>query len=160
MCYLFAARLVPDSTPTCVVLKPKGPFFLNGFSKKYSSRYESSLGELISQQEFIGIIDDLNEKIESHWPCLCSMIFGYIMAIFTFGLSLLIPWICINEAEGQATRFIEHINKDVLIYRLLRLRLVKKWCVSWIEVRKLITNPLDECDKSSLMEMTHQEDLS
>lgn len=160
MCYLFATRLVPDSTPTCIVLRPKGPFFLNGFSKKYSSRYDNALQAFISQQEFIDIIDDLNEKIESHWPCLCSMLFGYLMAIFTFGLSLLIPWVCINEAEGQATKFIDHINQDVFAYRRLHMRLVKKWCVSWIEVKKMISNRGEELDKSSLMEITRLEDLA
>ncbi len=159
MCYLFTKYLIPKSTPTCVVLQPKGPFFINGLSRRYSAKYDQALTSFISKEEFLDIADDINDKLESYWPCLCSILFGYFMAIFTFGISVLIPWVCVSEAEGQARNFIDHINKDVLIYRRLNLRLVKKWCVSWLEVKKMISAREEEADKTSLVEMTKLEDI-
>lgn len=37
-------------------------------------------------------MEELNEVIDSYWPCLFSIILGYLFIIVTLGLSLCLPW--------------------------------------------------------------------
>lgn len=68
----------------------------------------------------------LNRKVRQFWPCCFAYYCGYWCAPISLGLSLLIPKICINEAETILKKEITKINNVILGNSKLEMRLVKK----------------------------------
>ena len=69
----------------------------------------------------------LNHKITQYWPCCFAYYCGYCCLPVTLGFSLLIPTVCIDEAEAVLIREINKIHRDVLGNSKLEMRLVKKF---------------------------------
>ena len=62
-------------------------------------------------------------------------ILGYVLCPLTFGLSLLIPYQCIKDAEESLTHRITRNNRRILLARGLEMALVKRRSTSWLEIR-------------------------
>lgn len=75
-----------------IILYPRFPIYLNGLSKKYSNLYKDTYKNIISQEEFELLIEEINEKINNFWPC-CFMyyIIGIVFGILSFGITCLLP---------------------------------------------------------------------
>ena len=52
-----------------------------------------------------------------YWSCPASLFLGYLFAIFTLGLSLLLPYICIRETEKHLRDYLAILN-----YKMLKRR--------------------------------------
>ena len=48
------------------------------------------------------------------WPCTCSLAFGYIFAPVTFGVSFLLPNLCLRDARDALEKAIFYQNKITL----------------------------------------------
>lgn len=126
--------LIPKSTATKIIIKPKGPYFINGLSKKYSTKFPKQLESYLKPEEFTLIIDEINDILQTYWSCTPALLFGYLFCLFTFGLSFLIPYVCINEAVKFIEDYFAKINWDILKRRGVQIGLRRYWVISWIEV--------------------------
>ena len=86
------------------------------------------------------MVHDLNKALSNFWPCTLSISIGYIFALFTCGLSFLIPNLCIKDAEQSLRTRIDYYNKYRLVGRGLELELKKECSTSWIELRVIQAN--------------------
>lgn len=57
---------------------------------------------------------EINQILEDYWSCPMALFLGYSLAIFTFGLSLLLPFICINETEKYLKDYLAMLNFKML----------------------------------------------
>ena len=82
-------------------------------------------------------MESINDALFNYFPCPMCLFCGYFLAIPTLGLSLLMPNVCIRDAEAEVRRQIEKANKKKLNDRGMELALRKKCGTSWLEFRKL-----------------------
>jgi hypothetical protein len=80
-------------------LKATGKCYLCAISTSYDSTLPSELSDRLDPTEFQNIIEDLSEKGARYWPCPLSYYCGIFCSPVTFGLSLLIPHVCLGDAE-------------------------------------------------------------
>lgn len=107
--------------------------FVSGLSSQYDSTYPKALRPYLEQRLFSEAMSHVNEKLATYWPCLPALTIGYGCCLCTLGLSLLVPWICIGDAEEALQRAISGVNEQFLNDRGLKMELVKKCCVSWVK---------------------------
>ena len=88
----------------------------------------------------------MNDKLGSAFPCDLCWVFGYIMSPFTFGLSLLCPAQCVNNAERYLRDAIWRTNQREFRNNGIEMALVKQCGTSWIEIR-LPKDDLEEGDE-------------
>ena len=98
---------------------------------------EEILGAYISEKEYVMMITHLNNIISGIWPCSCIFYFGYLLAPFTFGLSFLLPNLCITDAQASLKNRIAVENRNMLLSKNLELVYVKGISTSWLEIRVL-----------------------
>ena len=67
---------------------------------------------------------------------------GYILAPFTFGISFLLPNLCVADAKNALIQAIARNNRLKLNDKGLEMRYVQAWGTSWIEIIV--------CDRSKL----------
>ena len=146
MDFLLKKFYIPKSSKDCYIIKPYGKLsilliyaahtFITGISSQYSFDYDpQTVGYMLSEEEFNNMVNDFNRALSNFWPCTLSISIGYIFALFTCGLSFLIPNLCIGDAEKSLRTRIEYYNKYRLVGRGLELELKKECSTSWIELR-------------------------
>lgn len=107
-----------------------------GISSSYSTQYNNIMQGVITQTEFVEIIERLNETIRDYWPCDTCYYFGYGCALCTFGLSVLLPHYCATHSETYATAMLRNVTLKSRFYdRRISFRLIKKCCQSFIEIK-------------------------
>ena len=88
----------------------------------------------LSESQFISLMFEINEILELYWPCNFCWFFSHIMAVFTLGLSLLLPLVCISQLEAELQDLFKYTNKD-LIKKGLKISLQRRYFSSWLEIR-------------------------
>ena len=127
----------PDSKPGRVIFPSTGSvYILSRISNKYKSDFPNELAGKLSESQFLSMMFEINEILEIFWPCTMCWVFSHIMVFFTFGLSLLIPLICISRLETELKDLIFYNNRE-LAKRGLIMEFKKKYFSSWIEIRNL-----------------------
>lgn len=127
----------PKSTPGKIVLPSTGSVYLvSRISNKYSSEFPPELEGRISRSQFLTMMLDINDVLEIFWPCSLCWVFSHLMMVFSFGLSILIPLICISRLETELKDLIKYNNRE-LRKKGLMLHLRKKYFSSWLEIRVL-----------------------
>ena len=113
---------MPKSTNNRFIIKPDGkwlaapltviiaPRFVTGISSRYYSDYDESLKCYIKEREYDQMLAAFNEVVGKMWPCPLSLALGYLFCPFTLGLSLLLPNICVADAEKALEAQIEYYN--------------------------------------------------
>ena len=91
----------------------------------------------MNKRDFTNIIESINDALFSYFPCPMCLFCGYLLCIPTLGLSLLMPNVCIKEANTEVEKQIEKANKKKLNTIGLELVLRKQCSTSWLEFRKL-----------------------
>ena len=135
MCFdwLFNTQ-IPRSSSSVVIVRPASKTWVNGLAQTYSELYdEDRLGGYIEQREYEQIMERINDMLINYFPCPLSWWCGYICCLFTLGLSLLCPYICISDAEEQVDQLIRRINSKKLKQKQMKLVLRKKCMTSWLE---------------------------
>lgn len=112
----FIFPLINNDDRTIVRLKPTGLRFVNGLSCSYDKTYPKELNGILTEDEFISLVDKLNDTIQSYWPCTACLVFGIVCIPCTFGLSLLCPRLCVTEAEKYANRMLENASLKAKYY--------------------------------------------
>ena len=127
-------RQIPESNEVFVVARPASKTWVNGLAQTYSEEFDSKrLQEHISQKEYVQIMERINDILINYFPCPLSWYCGYFCCLFTLGLSLLCPLICINDAEGNLREFIDRVKGRKLKEKKTRLVLRKRCGTSWLE---------------------------
>lgn len=116
---------IPKTTPQRYVIRPKSkPYtkhltfavapvektFITGVAQGYDTTYPSEhalLMEKLSEPEFSYIIGHVNQTVTAFWPCSFIIVVGYLFALFTFGLSFMLPNMCIKDARKSLIEFLE-----------------------------------------------------
>ena len=75
----------------------------------------------------------INDTLDNYFPCPLCWGFGYLLAIFTLGLSLCCPAVCVRDAEYNVIKFIDSCNRKRLANKNIKLYLRKKCGTSWLE---------------------------
>ena len=91
------ANLYDTNARTIHIIRPEGPCFISGHSRKYSENYKGKVTQHLSQNDFHQIINEINDIGHCYFPCLPAILIGYGLFIFTLGLSLVIPWYSILD---------------------------------------------------------------
>ena len=60
--------------------------------------------------DFRYVIGSANMTIKQFWPCDFAIYLGYILAPFCFGVSLLLPYLCIKDAKASLLVTVERMN--------------------------------------------------
>ena len=140
----------PESKPSRVIFPSTGSvYIISRISNKYKSDFPNELAGKLSETQFLSMMFEINEVLQIYWPCAMCWIFSHIMIFFTFGLSLLIPLICIYRLESELKEIIFYNNKE-LAKKGLIMELKKKFFSSWLEIRFL--NDENEIDYESGLE--------
>eukprot|EP01016_Furgasonia_blochmanni_P032263 TRINITY_DN332_c0_g1_i13.p1 TRINITY_DN332_c0_g1~~TRINITY_DN332_c0_g1_i13.p1 ORF type:complete len:217 (+),score=16.37 TRINITY_DN332_c0_g1_i13:66-716(+) len=155
MCDALFKKFIPKSTPKVIVLPATGTTFVTGLSNTYSDDYPEEIDGMISEEEFVDAIAQINDTLQTYWPCFFSRCLGYICCPLSLGLSLCIPNVCMRDAEMMARRTIKSLNKRVFNPRGLNVDLVKHCSTSWLEVTYLSSDK-ELKDKSDYSDSTHQ----
>jgi len=91
---------IPCSNSVFIVAAPASKTWVNGLARTYSEQYDAArLSQHISEKEYVQIMERINDLLINYFPCPLAWWCGYICCIFTLGLSLCCPLICINDAE-------------------------------------------------------------
>jgi len=69
------------------------------------------MADYICEEDFRYVIGGLNVTLTSFWPCDFAIYIGYFFAPFCFGLSLLLPNLCIADAKRALMGTIARSNK-------------------------------------------------
>ena len=118
------------------VIPSTGVRFVNGVSNQYSTELPPSLKNEVDEKKFVDHMEHLNFKLKMYWPCCFAYYCGYFCIPITLGLSLLLPRVCVSEAEAVLLREIAKLNRDVLGNSKLQMRLVKKCCDSFLMIEE------------------------
>lgn len=115
---------------------------MTGVACKYSDAYvrEHKILAQMTFEEFTYMLGHLNDTLKAYWPCNCTIYTGYILAPFTFGLSFMLPNLCIADAKDNLVKAIARQNRLKLNEKGLHMVFVQGWFTSWIELRK-VTQP-------------------
>ena len=124
-----------------------GLYMIGSISSSYATIYPNQLKGIISHDEFVDIIERLNDTIQNYWPCLTCYMFGYGFVPCTMGLSLSCPKYCTSKAEEKAKEMLKNVSLKAKYFdRQISFHLVKSWFSSHIEIQypsTLINNELD-----------------
>ena len=127
MCFDWLFNLqVPHSTDRVVIMRPASKTFTTGLARAYEEDYDyDRLQKYLSVKDFSLIMERLNDKLDSSFPCELCWVFGYLCCPFTFGLSLLCPAQCVNNAERHLRQAIWRTNQRELMNKNIEIALVK-----------------------------------
>lgn len=86
--------------------------FVNGVASEYdeASYDKEMMGDYISEAEFRYVIGSLNVTLAQFWPCDVAIFIGYLLAPFSFGLSLFLPYLCISDAKNSLEDQVMRMN--------------------------------------------------
>ena len=132
--WLFNAQ-IPDSTDTVHIVRPSAKTFVTGIATAYdeNSYDHEKISPYLSQREYVDVIERINDTLLSYFPCPLAWYCGYLCSLFTLGLSLLCPLICVRDAEENVRTYLRRVNKKLLKNKNMEVRLVKKCGTSWLE---------------------------
>ena len=127
---------IPRSAPGSFIIRPQGKTFITGIASSYKDdQYdELILGNYISEAAYKELLKTINLTMNTYWPCSCTIWFGYLLAPFTFGISFLLPNLCISDAKIGLIATIERQNRIKLREKGLVLRYVQGWSMAWLEL--------------------------
>ena len=113
-------------------LTATGKSFVNGVSSRYDDTYHAEILEgIVSETDFADICRRLNTKLQELWPCGPAYYCGMICSICTCGFSLLLPNMCVSDAEKAASLMLSNISMRTKYYdRGITFRLEKGYCFS------------------------------
>lgn len=77
-----------------------GSRFINGVSNQYDTKLPTILKGEVDEAKYTQHMNHINKKLQMYWPCTFAHCCGYLFAPVTLGLSLLIPRVCVSEAEA------------------------------------------------------------
>ena len=115
-------------------------------SSKYSSQYVSDLRNIMTPDEVHYIVDKVNNSIQSNIACIPIQVLSYGLCICSLGLSLLLPKICIIDAETNANNILEQISLTSKYYdRNISFHIVKNIFTSNIIIKypKYLKNDIE-----------------
>lgn len=127
-------KLVPKSSENKIIIRPMGRTFVTGLSNFYDSSYPPQLEPFIGEVAFKNCMAEINNVVQNYWPCTCARFCGYWCCPFTLGLSFLVPFLCISDAESALQRQLDHFNRTEFKEKGLRFKLVKQCSTSWLEL--------------------------
>ena len=86
--------------------------FITGVAEQYDlESYDAGkLGKLIKEDDYKYAIDACNLSLRQYWPCNIAICIGYFLAPFCFGLSLLLPNVCIRDAKANLLQTVLRMN--------------------------------------------------
>eukprot|EP01083_Nonionella_stella_P065787 172655_1 len=131
---------IPASGPSPVegvsiyVLPPRGFCCICGVYSSYETTYSEELQPYMTEARFKEIIEDINDTLTTFWPCPLCICLGYLLAPVTCGLSLLMPRVCVYDAEHDVRKKLRYIN-DQEAANGVKWELCRTWNTSWIEIR-------------------------
>ena len=114
MCLICHGCYRPQSTAEKTIILPTGPYFVNGLSRGYSREFPGQFKSQIDEATFQRIMENLNETVATYWPCAFCWYAGIAVAFFTLGITLLLPYLCVNQAEEVLNQQIERANLQTL----------------------------------------------
>ena len=98
------------------------------------------MADYMTEDDYRYVIGGLNVTLIQFWPCDLVIYIGYILAPFCFGLSLLLPNLCIADAKKGLMGTIERTNKTKLDQKGLKLTYHQSCSTSWLELT--VTKPI------------------
>ena len=112
MDWLFKLQ-IPRSTENKLIISPLGKTFITGISSVYrEDQYdETILAKHMSEKEFKLLMQDVNRTLKTYWPCSFCIWIGYLLSPLSFGLSFMLPNLCISEAKLGLIAAIERQNR-------------------------------------------------
>lgn len=115
MCFDCVFNLqIPNSKPTKIIIRPSQGTFVTGIAKRYCDQYPDGLEGTLSQAEFKKMMENVNDMLETYFPCMLCWAFGYLCCIPTLGLSLCGPAVCVNDAEDSLRTMLARMNRSSL----------------------------------------------
>ena len=133
----FFNYFTPKSRPGRVIFPSTGSVYvISRISNRYKCDFPPELSGKLSESQFLTMMFEINEILEIYWPCTLCWVFSHVMMLVTFGLSLLIPLVCISQLESELKDVLYYNNKE-LAKRGLVMELKKKYFSSWLEIRYL-----------------------
>ena len=117
-----------------IKIKPNGTCFVNGMNSSFPENFPSELKDYIDEEIYISTIREINRQLKQFWPCKTLFYLGYVFSLCTFGFSLCIPKICINNAEESIKNYIEQSNRMNFMERDLEIRFIRKRCSCCLEI--------------------------
>lgn len=113
-----------------------GKTWVNGLAMEYDedAYNQEIIGKFITRKDFIRVIVQINDTLFSFYPCPLCQCCGYCLCPCTLGLSFLLPYICIRDAEKEARLIISELNHKVLSLKSVVIKLVRTCCTSWVRI--------------------------
>ena len=148
-------RNIPEAKEGEIIFKPLTKTFLNGLASSYDFTYDSSIiSKHMDVKEFQFILNSLNEELTIYWPCQTCLLFGYLFAPCTLGLSLLCPYSYVRTSKLIFLERLRYFNLKYFNSKNLNLTYHQSCCTSWlkleiVEANKLIISNIDTFNDKS-----------
>ena len=124
-----------DAPRSKVCLPGCGQRFANGMSNEYSSVYPRDLEGIVDESKFRSVMDEINDIMQTYWPCPLCFAFGWGCCLCTAGVSLLCPNMCVSEAERYLHKHLQQVNgRRAFLDAGVEWRASRCACTSAIEV--------------------------
>jgi len=117
-----------------VIIIPSQGDSIGGIAYHYKEFYPPELESIIEFDDYQKVMTDINETVKSYWPCFFTICMGYVLCPVTLGLSLCLPRICVNDAEGEIRRIVEGANADYFHPKGAQLEFKKEFFKSWFQI--------------------------
>ena len=126
---------MPSASRSKVCLRGCGQRFANGMSNEYSSVYPRDLEGIVEESKFRSVMNEINDIMQTYWPCPFCFAFGWGCCLCTAGLSLLCPNMCVSEAERYLHKHLQQVNgRRAFLDAGVEWRASRCACTSAIEV--------------------------
>lgn len=93
-----------------------GTSFVNGISSKYDDTFPKELDGVLEANEFDDIVRRLNKTLQELWPCGPAYYCGLACCLCSCGVSLLVPNVCVSEAEKHAQMMLSNVSNRSKFY--------------------------------------------
>jgi hypothetical protein len=127
----------PESTDRTVIIPPDGDYIFGGLSSGYSVSMPLDLNGLLPDTVFYSAIGQINDTVQKSWPPSIVQIMAYILAPFTFGVSLVLLTFFVCDIERNLRAKLKYLNGYFYEFGI-KLVYNKKTCLaSWLEVKSI-----------------------
>jgi hypothetical protein len=127
----------PESKDQTVIIPPVGDYIFGGLSSGYSESMPLELNGLLPDTVFYSAIGQINDTVQKSWPPSIVKIMAYILAPFTFGVSLILLTFFVCDIERILRAKLKYLNGYFYEFGI-KLVCNKKTCLaSWLDVKSL-----------------------
>jgi hypothetical protein len=108
------------------------------YSHYYAEFPDDILGKYMSRDQFVQVLDIVNDTLAMYWPCTLASTLAWVCALPTLGLACWAQRICMYDAEVEIHVKLAAVNRKLEIQQCpVRWRFSKSCMDSWVRFNRV-----------------------